>query len=116
MDERLSLTEPAFHEESDICRTPNWAAGASIAGLLLIGGLLAALFGSIVWTWLAIAALALAVAISIVVARGQFGWQVFLKPERSAPADAALHLPPPTVLSLCDVCKFYKSANGEVTE
>ena len=119
MDERTSLAESAFYQESDVRRTRNRAAEAGIAGLLLIGGVVAALFGSSVWIWLAIAVLALAVAISIV-ARGQSSAQVFLenflKPKRLAPADAGLHLPRGMVLSLRDVCKFYKSANGEVTE
>jgi ABC-type lipoprotein export system ATPase subunit len=119
MDERTSLTELALRENSGTRRTPNWAAGASIAGLLLIGGVVAVQFGINEWTWPAIAAPALAALISIAVASGERRQR--RQAERPATADAGPHLSagtlqPGAVLSLRDVRKFYKSPNGEVTE
>jgi ABC-type lipoprotein export system ATPase subunit len=118
MDERTSLSEPALREESVIRRVPDRAAGAGIAGLLLIGGVMAVQFGSNVWTWLAIGALALAVAISLVGAFRPSGRQGstsrFLK--RRLAVAGGPNLPLGTVLSLRDVRKVYKSVTGEVTE
>lgn len=116
MNEGTSLTEPALRDESGMRRTPHWAAGVSIASLLVIGGVVAVQFGSNVWTRLAVGALAFA-AISLLVAFRRSGRRKFAsRILKRRPAGARPGLPPGAVLSLRDVCKIYKSASGEVTD
>lgn len=112
MDERTvsTDTEPAFREDrSNLPRTPNWYARACIAGFLLIGADVAGIFGNTAGTWISLASLA--VAISVVVARGMS--RRYVKDERTRDFE---RLASGTVLSLRDVHKSYKSANGEVTD